>query len=313
MSPGDIKMPHTSKTKHKTKTLVFEGQTIGKYHTPSADHTKPFDCGRIFSVVARNWLTLSSLTVGRKNIPYIITLRAVVAMTCLTPKWVSSPLLHGAKQHVHLKTIGSKTKASWNRHLLLLSTPVVLPSSSLAPLTTLFPLGLPSIFRTLSLHTGAHPAIKSVPPKPCWFSSLRKGVTFKYLISLATTIHQLLRQSWLLQVFWFMSEQRISRELCKGRRSTEQVSLLPREVIALHVHRFLVAPSSSRKGFAAINPILWPVCHVTDIWQDFNKVTAWCKTTGSKKRKGEIRVYAANHALDTKRIPERECSLALHF
>lgn len=195
MSPGDIKMPHTSNTKHKTKTLVFEGQPIGKYLTPPADHTKPFDCGRIFSLVARNWLTLSSLTMGRKNIHYTITLTAAVAMPCLTPKWVSSPLLHGPKLHVHLKTIGSKTKASWNRHLLLLPSPVVLPSSSLALLTTLVPLGLPSIFRTLSLHTGAHPATKSVHPKPCWFSSLQKGVTFKYLISLATTIHQLLRQS----------------------------------------------------------------------------------------------------------------------
>lgn len=82
-----------------------------------------------------------------------------------------------------------------------------------------------------------------------------------------------------------MSEQRISRELCKDRRSTEQVSLLPHEVTALHIHRFLVAPSSSRKGFAAINPILWPVCRVTDTRQDFNKVTAWCKTTGSQKEK----------------------------
>lgn len=32
--------------------------------------------------------------------------------------------------------------------------------------------------------------------------------------------------------------------------------------ITLYIQRFLVAKSPSRKGFAAINPILWPVCHV---------------------------------------------------
>lgn len=45
--------------------------------SPSADHTRPSDCGRIFSLVARNWLPFSSLSV--KNNQHI-TFTAVMMM-----------------------------------------------------------------------------------------------------------------------------------------------------------------------------------------------------------------------------------------